>query len=86
MAQFRDDGGIMWLKFFLIGRQGPTCLESANIVAADNFVTPMASFTEEIDPGLAQRPMKTNGRLANRRLTSLVKEATGALATVAALT
>ena len=36
----------------------------------------MASFTKDIDPWLAKRPLKTNGRLANRGLTSLVKEAT----------
>ena len=31
----------------------------------------------EVNPQLAKRPLKTNGRLANRWLTSLVKEATG---------
>ena len=36
----------------------------------------MASFTKEVNPRLAKRPLKTNGRLANRGLTSLVKEAT----------
>ena len=39
--------------------------------------TPVASFTKEVNPRLAKRPLKTNGRLANRGLTSLVKEATG---------
>ena len=38
---------------------------------------PVASFTKEVNPQLAKRPLKTNGRLANRLLTSLVKEATG---------
>ena len=38
---------------------------------------PVASFTEEVHPRLAKRPLKTNGRLANHGLTSLVKEATG---------
>ena len=38
--------------------------------------TPVASFTKEVNPRLAKRPLKTNGRLANRWLTSLVKEAT----------
>ena len=39
---------------------------------------PVASFTKEVNPQLAKRPLKTtNGRLANRGLTSLVKEATG---------
>ena len=36
----------------------------------------VASFTKEVNPWLAKRPLKTNGRLANRRLTFLVKEAT----------
>ena len=39
--------------------------------------TSVASFTKEVNQRLAKRPLKTNGRLANRRLTSLVKEATG---------
>ena len=37
---------------------------------------PVASFTKEINPRLAKRPLVFNGRLANRALTSLVKEAT----------
>ena len=37
----------------------------------------MASFTKEVHPRLAKRALVFNGRLANRRLTSLVKEATG---------
>ena len=37
---------------------------------------PVASFTKEINPRLAKRPLKTNGRLANLELTSLIKEAT----------
>ena len=35
-------------------------------------------MTKEINPRLAKRPLKTNGRLVNLELTSLVKEATGA--------
>ena len=38
---------------------------------------PVASFTKEVDPRLAKRPLVFNGRLANHGLTSLVKEATG---------
>ena len=38
---------------------------------------PVASFTKEVNPRLAKRPLKTNGRLANLGLTTLVKEATG---------
>ena len=37
----------------------------------------VAYFTKEVNPRLAKCPLKTNGRLANCRLTSLVKEATG---------
>ena len=36
----------------------------------------VAPFTMEVNPRLAKRPLKTNGRLANRGSTSLVKEAT----------
>ena len=36
----------------------------------------MASFTKEVNPRLAKRPLVFNGRLANRGLTTLVKEAT----------
>ena len=38
---------------------------------------PVASFIKKVNPWLAKHPLKTNGCLANRRLTSLVKEATG---------
>ena len=34
---------------------------------------PVASFTKEVNPRLAKRPLKTNGRLAHLGLTSLVK-------------
>ena len=37
----------------------------------------MASFTKEVNLRLAERLLKTNGRLANRKLTCLVKEAMG---------
>ena len=40
-------------------------------------LTPVASFTKEVNRWLAKRPLKTNGRLTNRRLTSLVKETIG---------
>ena len=40
---------------------------------------PVASFTKEVNQRLAKRPLKINGRLANRRLASLVKEATDVL-------
>ena len=34
----------------------------------------MASFTNDVNWPLAKRPLKTNGRLANRQLTPLVKK------------
>ena len=37
----------------------------------------VASFTKEVNLYLAKRPLKTNGHLANRKLTPLVKEVTG---------
>ena len=37
---------------------------------------PVASFTKEVNPQLAKRPLVFNGRLANRVLTSLLKETT----------
>ena len=46
--------------------------------------TPVASFTKEVNPRLAKLPLKTNRRLANRGLTSLVKEATDGLNTAVA--
>ena len=42
---------------------------------------PVVSFTKEVNWRLAKRSLKTNGRLANRQLTSLVKEATDILVT-----
>ena len=38
---------------------------------------PVASFTTKVYLRLAKRPLVFNGRLDNRGLTSLVKEATG---------
>ena len=40
----------------------------------------MVSFTKEVNPWLAKRPLVFNGRLANRGLNSLVKEATDIIA------
>ena len=48
-------------------------------MSTDGLVMPVASFTKEVNPRLAKCPLKTNGRLANRGLTSLVKEATGVI-------
>ena len=40
--------------------------------------TSVASFTKEVNSGLAKRPLVFNGRLANHGLTTLVEEATDA--------
>ena len=37
---------------------------------------PVAPFTKEVNPWLAKCPLKTNERLANLGLTSVVKKAT----------
>ena len=37
---------------------------------------PVAYFTKEVNPRLANHPLETNRRLANLELTSLVKDAT----------
>ena len=47
-----------------------------DVSACTQGITPAASFDKEFNPRLAKRPLKTNGRLANRGLTSLTKEAT----------
>ena len=41
-----------------------------------HMALPVASFIKEVNRRLAKHPLKTNGQLANRKLTSLVKEAT----------
>ena len=37
------------------------------------ILIPVASFTKEVNWRLAKRPLRTNGRLADLQLTSLVK-------------
>ena len=44
---------------------------------ATDILIPVAYFTKEDNSRLAKHPLVFNGRLANRELTSLVKEATG---------
>ena len=48
-------------------------LKLNHVIKADSTV---ASFTKEVNPRLAKRPLKINERLANPGLTSSVKEAT----------
>ena len=52
------------------------CICAGQIDGKSRFVEmpSVASLTEEVYPWLAKRPLKTNGRLANPKLTSLVKE------------
>ena len=64
------------LNFIKFVHKGPT----NNIPGPVQIMTwgrPAASFTKEVNPRLAESPLKTNGRLGNRGLTSLVKGATG---------
>ena len=42
-----------------------------------SILSPVASFTKEVNLWLTKRPLKTSGHLANLELTSLLKEATG---------
>ena len=42
-----------------------------------SLVPTVASFTKEVNPRLAKRPLNISGHLANLELTSFVKEATG---------
>ena len=51
-------------------------LSSMNKVFS-KFWIPVASFTKQVNLQLAKRPLIINGRLANRGLTTLVKEVTG---------
>ena len=53
------------------------CIGNLTIIGSDNGLTPVVSFTKEVNSRLAKCPLVLNGRLANRGLTSLVKEATG---------
>ena len=59
----------------------PTCHQTACLTLLHPQLQtsnkpPAASFTKEINSRLAKRPLVFNGRLANRGLISLVKEAT----------
>ena len=65
-------------SFHMIGMTSMYSSKSTGWKQATKGVSiPVASFTKEVNPRLAKRPLKTNGRLANLELTSLVKEATG---------
>ena len=44
-----------------------------NNVSVSYLLTPVASFTKDVNLQLAKHPLKTNGHLANRGLTSLEK-------------
>ena len=53
------------------------CCEVSTSWFSPLIITPVASFTKEVNSRLVKHPLVFNGRLANRGLTSLVKEATG---------
>ena len=46
-------------------------------IGSNDGMWPVASFANKVNPRFAKRPLKTNERLANLELTSLVKEAAG---------
>ena len=49
----------------------------ATVFGYGKCLTPMATFTKDVNPRVTKRPLKINGRLTNLELLSLVKEATG---------
>ena len=53
------------------------CFWWIHLFTAITLCANMASFTKEVNQRLAKCPLVFHGRLANRWLTSLVKEATG---------
>ena len=59
------------------GRVTNIRVSKLTIIGSDNSLSPVAPFTKDVNPRLAKRPLVFNGRLANRGLTSLVKEAAG---------
>ena len=63
----------IWLKYVIWG----LIYNKPLFVQITHSWRTVTSFTKEVNPQLAKRPLKTNGRLANRGLTNLVKEATG---------
>ena len=65
--------GFNKVKHWLIGSGQES---TAQLTTTTAGWMPVAFFTKEVNPQLSKRPLKTNGRLANLELTSLVKEAT----------
>ena len=80
---------MLGLKLNYVSKRGPlasvammsimSVREVFAVFFANAFQLIVASFTKEVNPRLAKRPLKSNGPLANRGLTSLVIEATGSL-------
>ena len=58
------------------------CVSKFIIIGSNNGLSPVTSFTKEVNPRLANRPLKTNGCLTNIELTSLVKEVTSRRQTI----
>ena len=61
-----------------IGRISSNKKKSMRIWYIYMCVNPVASFTKEVNTRLSKHPLIFNGYLANRKLTSLVNEATAA--------
>ena len=51
-------------------------MKSLELIKSNELISTVAFFTKEVNPRSAKRPLIFNGRLANRGLISLVKEAT----------
>ena len=68
--------GLGWVRGLSPGPRGGEIFDPSYISSLSPW-TPVTSFTKEVNPRLAKRPLNTNGRLANRWLTYSVKEATG---------
>ena len=70
---------VKYIDFCVVAKNVELCRSYLKYTVGEEalHLTPVASFTKEVSPRLAIPPLIFNGRLANRGLTSLVKEATG---------
>ena len=77
------DLGQHWFRWWLVAITWTSVILSSvgscGIYITVGHHSPVASFTKEVIPQLAKRPLKTNEHFANRWLTSSVKEATKVL-------
>ena len=65
------DLNVTYLICYISGKASPIAANRKTNISIDAS----GLFTKDVNPPLAKRPLKTNGRLANRRFNSLVKEA-----------